>query len=34
MIGSAAAGISMNGEALDAAFDKVIAAAEAYAREL
>ena len=29
----AAAGISMNGEALDAAFDKVIAAAEAYARE-
>ena len=30
----AAAGISMNGEALDAAFDKVIAAAEAYAREL
>ena len=30
----AAAGISINGEALDAAFDKVIAAAEAYAREL
>ena len=30
----AAAGISMNGEALDAAFDKVVAAAEAYAREL
>lgn len=30
----AAAGISMNDEALDAAFDKVIAAAEAYAREL
>lgn len=30
----AAAGISMNGEALDAAFDKVIAAAEVYAREL
>lgn len=30
----AAAGISMNGVALDAAFDQVIAAAEAYAREL